>query len=259
MISGLILYKYLKVIIVQLLTYLQNVYNIQKYISAMKVLIIEDEVSLQKSIQQYLTAEGGTCDCSGTFESAFQKISIYDYDCILLDLTLPDGEGLELLRYLKELNKTDGVLIISARDAIDQRIEGLKLGADDYLVKPFHLSELNARVTSIVRRRNFAGSNLVVFKEIQIDLNARQVRVNDRVLYLTRKEFDLLLYFIANHGKVISKAAAAIHIWGDDADMADSFDFIYTHIKNMRKKLTDAGCHDYFHTVYGIGYKFTDS
>ena len=127
----------------------------------MKVLIIEDEESLQKSIQQYITAEGRTCDCASTFDSAYQKLSIYDYDCILLDLTLPDGEGLELLRYLKKLNKTDGVLIISARAAIDQRIEGLHLGADDYLVKPFHLSELNARITAIIRRRNFAGNNLV--------------------------------------------------------------------------------------------------
>jgi len=225
----------------------------------MKVLIIEDEESLQRSIQQYLNAEGGICDCCSTFDSAYQKLSIYNYDCILLDLTLPDGEGLELLRYLKKLNKTDGVLIISARDAIDQRIEGLQLGADDYLVKPFHLSELNARIMAIVRRRNFAGKNLVVFREIEIDLNARQVKINGQILYLTRKEFDLLLYFIANNGKVISKAAAATHIWGDDADMADSFDFIYTHIKNMRKKLTDAGSKDYFHSIYGIGYKFADS
>ncbi len=224
----------------------------------MKVLIIEDENSLQRSIQQYLTAEGSTCDCASAYDSAYQKLSTYDYDCVLLDLTLPDGEGLQLLRYLKKLNKTDGVLIISARDSIDQRIEGLQLGADDYLVKPFHLSELNARITAIVRRRNFAGNNVVVFHEIEIDLNARQVKVNDRVLYFTRKEFDILLYFVANKGKVISKAAAATHIWGDDADMADSFDFIYTHIKNMRKKLTDAGCKDYFHSIYGIGYKFTE-
>lgn len=224
----------------------------------MKVLIIEDEESLQKSIYQYLTVEGNICDCCSTYENAFQKLSIYDYDCVLLDLTLPDGEGLQLLKHLKDLNKTDGVLIISARDAIDQRIEGLSLGADDYLVKPFHLSELKARIMAIVRRRNFVGNNRVVFNEIEIDLQSQEIKVNKLPVYFTRKEFDLLLYFIANKSKVISKSAAATHIWGDDADMADSFDFIYTHIKNMRKKLTDAGSKDYFHSVYGVGYKFAD-
>ena len=224
----------------------------------MKVLIIEDEESLQKSIYQYLTVEGNICDCCSTYESAFQKLSIYDYDCVLLDLTLPDGEGLQLLKHLKDLDKTDGVLIISARDAIDQRIEGLSLGADDYLVKPFHLSELKARIMAIVRRRNFVGNNRVVFNEIEIDLQSQEVKVNKLPVYFTRKEFDLLLYFTANKGKVISKSAAATHIWGDDADMADSFDFIYTHIKNMRKKLTDAGSKDYFHSVYGVGYKFAN-
>lgn len=225
----------------------------------MKVLIIEDEVSLQRSIEQYLSAEGTLCDHACTYGSAYQKISINNYDCILLDLTLPDGEGLELLRHLKKLNKNDGVLIITARDAIDHRIEGLSLGADDYLIKPFHLSELNARILAIVRRLNFAGKNLVTFHEIEIDLEAKQVKVNHQVVYFTRKEFDLILYFIANKGKVISKAAAAAHIWGEDAEMADSFDFIYTHIKNIRKKLTDAGCKDYFHSVYGVGYKFNEA
>lgn len=224
----------------------------------MKVLIVEDEESLQKSIYQYLTAEGSTCDCASTFDSAYQKLMIYDYDCVLLDLTLPDGEGLQLLKHLKKLQKTDGVLIISARDAIDQRIEGLGLGADDYLVKPFHLSELNARIMAIVRRRSFAGSNLVSFNEIEIDPQAKQIKINNLIVYFTKKEFDLLIYFIANKGKVISKAAAATHIWGDDADMADSFGFIYTHIKNIRKKLVDAGCKDYFHSIYGVGYKFTE-
>lgn len=222
----------------------------------MKVLIIEDELSLQKSIYQYLSAEGNICDYASTYNSAYQKLSINNYECILLDLTLPDGEGLELLRHLKKLNRNDGVLIITARDAIDQRIEGLRLGSDDYLIKPFHLSELNARILAIVRRLNFAGNNLVSFNEIEIDLEAKQIKVNNQIIYFTRKEFDLILYFIANKGKVISKAAAASHIWGEDADMADSFDFIYTHIKNIRKKLTDAGCKDYFHSIYGVGYKF---
>lgn len=222
----------------------------------MKLLIIEDEESLRRSILQYLTAEGNICDIAATFDHAIEKISLYAYDCVLLDLGLPDGEGLELLRYLKKLKKPDGVLIISARDSIEQRVEGLSLGADDYLVKPFHLSELNARITAIVRRRNFNGSDQLVFNEIEIDTTSKEVKVNNIPVHLTKKEFDILLYFVTNKSKVISKSAAAVHIWGEDADMADSFDFIYTHIKNIRKKLTDAGSKDYFHSVYGIGYKF---
>jgi DNA-binding response OmpR family regulator len=222
----------------------------------MKLLIIEDEESLRRSILQYLTAEGNICDTAATFDHAIEKVSLYDYDCILLDLGLPDGEGLELLRKLRKLKKQDGVLIISARDSIADRVEGLSLGADDYLVKPFHLSELNARITAIVRRRNFHGNDQLKFNEIEIDVTSKEVKVSDTLVYLTKKEFDILLYFVTNKSKVISKSAAAVHIWGEDADMADSFDFIYTHIKNIRKKLTDAGCKDYFHSVYGVGYKF---
>lgn len=222
----------------------------------MKLLIVEDEESLRRSILQYLTAEGNICDIAPTFDQAIEKISLYDYDCVLLDLGLPDGEGLDLLRRLKKLKKPDGVLIISARDSIEQRVEGLSLGADDYLVKPFHLSELNARITAIVRRRSFNGSDQLAFNEIEIDVTSNEVKVNSMQVYLTKKEFDILLYFVTNKSKVISKSAAAVHIWGEDADMADSFDFIYTHIKNIRKKLTDAGSKDYFHSVYGIGYKF---
>ncbi|HCU43930.1 MAG TPA: DNA-binding response regulator, partial [Sphingobacterium sp.] len=188
----------------------------------------------------------------------YQKISIYTYDCILLDLTLPDGDGILLLKYLKKLNKNDGVLVISARDSLNQKIEGLSLGADDYLIKPFHLSELYARIMAIVRRRNYNGNSLVRCNELEIDTSNKEVKVNDRLVYLTKKEFDLLLYFVSNKNKVISKSAAVEHIWGDDADMADSLDFIYTHIKNVRKKLTEAGCKEYFQSVYGVGYKFTD-
>ncbi|MBC7565332.1 MAG: response regulator transcription factor [Pedobacter sp.] len=222
----------------------------------MKLLIVEDEESLRRSILQYLTAEGNVCDCSATFDQAIEKINLYDYDCILLDLGLPDGEGLELLRLLKKLKRQDGVLIISARDSIEHRVEGLSLGADDYLVKPFHLSELNARTIAIIRRRSFSGNDYVIFNEIEIDVVSKEVRVNAALIYLTKKEFDILLYFVTNKSKVISKSAAAVHVWGEDADMADSFDFIYTHIKNIRKKLTDGGSKDYFHSIYGIGYKF---
>lgn len=225
----------------------------------MKFLIVEDEEGLRKSIDQYLTAEGNICDWASSYEQGYQKLSLYDYDCVLLDLTLPDGEGLQLLKYLKKVNKSDGVLIISARDSLDQKIAGLSMGADDYLIKPFHLSELYARIMAIVRRRNFNGNSLVKFNELEIDTISKELKVNNKLIYLTRKEFDLLLYFVTNKNKVISKSAAVVHIWGDEADMADSFDFIYTHIKNVRKKLTDAGCKDYFQSVYGIGYKFTEA
>ncbi len=225
----------------------------------MNILIVEDEESLQRSIDSYLTTEGYTCSCANDYHTALQKISIYDYDCVLLDLNLPGGEGLELLRLLKKKDSSDGVIIISARNSLDQKIEGLSLGADDYLIKPFHLSELNARITAVIRRRSFAGKDHIIFNEIDIDLAGKQVNVNNKSIYFTRKEFDLLLYFIVNKNKVISKSAAVEHIWGDDADMADSFDFIYTHIKNIRKKLTDAGSKDYFHSVYGVGYKISES
>ncbi|MBC8984911.1 response regulator transcription factor [Pedobacter sp. N36a] len=225
----------------------------------MKFLIVEDEEGLRKSIDQYLTAEGNICDWASSYEQGYQKLSLYDYDCVLLDLTLPDGEGLQLLKHLKKINKSDGVLIISARNSLDQKIEGLSMGADDYLIKPFHLSELYARIMAIVRRRSFNGNSLVQFNELEIDTISKELKVNNKLVYLTRKEFDLLLYFVTNKNKVISKSAAVVHIWGDEADMADSFDFIYTHIKNVRKKLTDAGCKDYFQSVYGIGYKFSES
>lgn len=224
----------------------------------MKILVIEDEQTLRANIIDYLMAEGNVCDQAKSFEEASQKTALYSYDCILLDLTLPDGDGLELLRELKKLERKDGVIIITARNSVDQRIEGLSLGADDYLIKPFHLSELGARVLAIIRRRTFNGSDHVVFNELDIDIQAKEARVNGKVIGLTRKEFDLLLYFVANRSKVVSKSAAVEHIWGDHADMADSFDFIYTHIKNIRKKLVDAGAKDYFHSVYGVGYKFAD-
>jgi DNA-binding response OmpR family regulator len=223
----------------------------------MKILIIEDEPGLQQSIAQYLASEGNVCTRASSYAQALERLELYTYDCILLDLTLPDGEGLQLLKYLKKMNKAEGVIIISARNSIDQKIEGLSLGADDYLIKPFHLSELNARIHAVMRRKSAQGERHIEFNEIRIDTDAQEVTVNGQLVHMTKKEFDLLLYFVANKGKVISKSAAVEHIWGDDADMVDSFDFIYTHIKNIRKKLTDAGSRDYFQSVYGVGYKFT--
>ncbi|ASU32960.1 response regulator transcription factor [Mucilaginibacter xinganensis] len=223
----------------------------------MKILIIEDEEGLRESIEEYFTEAGNICETAGSYQNALSKISLYRYDCILLDITLPGGNGLDILKSLKDNNHPDGVLIISAKNSLDDRLEGLNIGADDYLVKPFHLSELKARVSAIIRRKSYNGSNLLVFNEITIDLLAKEVKVDKTPVKFTRKEFALLLYFIANKGKVVSKNAIAEHLWGDGIDMANNFDFIYSHIKNIRKKLMEAGCTDYIQAAYGMGYKFT--
>lgn len=221
----------------------------------MKILIVEDEKQLSEGIAAYLKSEDYICEIAVDFNSALEKIEIYDYDCILLDITIPGGNGLDLLKELKASNKMDGVLIISAKNSLDDKITGLSLGADDYLTKPFHLSELSARIAAIIRRKNFDGNNLLKFENITLDTQAKSVIVNNTPLDLTRKEFELLLYFMSNKKRVISKNAIAEHLWGDNMD--GSNDFIYTHIKNLRKKLSDAGKADYIKSVYGMGYKFS--
>ncbi|UEQ77395.1 response regulator transcription factor [Chryseobacterium arthrosphaerae] len=222
----------------------------------MKILIIEDEAELARSISEYLSGENYLCETAGTFSEAMGKIETFDYDCILLDIMLPGGSGLTILEELKKLHKQDGVIIISAKNALDDKIEGLKLGADDYLTKPFHLSELMARVYSIIRRKQFSSSNVISQNELQIDLLAKTVTVHEEMISLTKKEFDLLIYFIGNKNKVISKSTLAEHLSGDFADMLDNHDFVYAHVKNLKKKLYDAGCGHYLKTVYGTGYKW---
>ena len=223
----------------------------------MKLLVIEDEKALAQSICDYLGNENFICESAYNFNTALEKIALYDYACIILDITLPGGNGLEILKELKKANKADGVLIISARNALDDKVFGLKAGADDYLTKPFHLSELGARVAAIIRRKSFGGMNAVQFDELLLDLEGKTVKVNSLVIDLTRKEYELLLYFISNKNKVISKGAIAEHLWGDNMDLADNYDFIYTHIKNLRKKLAQAGAPEYIKAVYGVGYKFS--
>jgi DNA-binding response OmpR family regulator len=224
-----------------------------------KILIIEDETGLRDSIQAYFTGEDSVCETVKDFTSAIAKVSVYRYDCIILDLTLPLGNGLDIIKHLKANQFNDGILIISAKNSLDDRLTGLDLGADDYLTKPFHLSELKSRVTAIVRRRSFNGNNVLKFNEIDIDLAAKTVKINDQFVKFTRKEYSLLLYFVANKGKVVSKSAIAEHLWGDSIDIADNFDFIYSHIKNIRKKLVEAGGKDYIYAAYGMGYKFNEA
>ncbi|MEO7800899.1 MAG: response regulator transcription factor [Ginsengibacter sp.] len=222
----------------------------------MKLLVIEDEKELSISICTYLANEQFMCEQAFDYNSALEKIALYDYACIILDINLPGGNGLSLLKELKRDNKADGVLIISAKNSIDDKVFGLKAGADDYLTKPFHLSELAARVAAIIRRKSFEGKNVINFDALELDLNQKTVTVDNTTVELTRKEYELLLYFISNKNKVISKGAIAVHLWGDDMDMANNYDFIYTHIKNLRKKLVHAGASDYIQSVYGMGYKF---
>ena len=193
------------------------------------------------------------------FRKADEKLSIYEYDLILLDITLPDGNGLELLNTIKKHQIKSGVIIISAKNSTDDKINGLDLGADDYLTKPFQLSELNSRIRAVLRRRKFDGSSIITFNEISVNTESKSITVHDKEITLTRKEYDLLLFFIINKNRVLTKEAIAEHLWEDSIDLSDNFDFIYTHLNNIRKKLKIAGSKDYIKTLYGMGYRFTDA
>jgi DNA-binding response OmpR family regulator len=222
----------------------------------MKVLIIEDHQELARNIQDYLAREGYICELSESIEAAREKLSLFQYDCILLDIGLPDGNGISLLDTIHEEHKQSNVLIISAKNALDDKIIGLEKGADDYLTKPFHLAELHARIRAIYRRKNLDGANIVQFNEISLNTDTFEARVGEQILDTTRKEFDLLLYFIVNKNRVLSRQSIAAHLWGDYTDNLANFDFVYQHVKNLRKKISSAGGKDYVSTVYGLGYKF---
>ncbi|MEQ9307369.1 MAG: response regulator transcription factor [Marinoscillum sp.] len=223
----------------------------------MNILLVEDEKSLGESIVTYLEKSGYHCEWVENFVQGSEKTWAYQYDCVVVDITLPDGNGLDLIEGLKRIKSKSGIIIISAKNAIEDRIKGLDIGADDYITKPFDLSELNARIKAIIRRRNFDAQNEIVFNEIRVSPYDRTVSVNEQNISLTRKEFDLLIFFISNQNRVVTKESIAEHLWGDDMDMADSYDFIYSHLKNLRKKIQEKGGNDYVETVYGIGYKFT--
>lgn len=221
----------------------------------MKLLLVEDEAALRTTLVDVLRQGGYVVEVAADFAQAHEKIKLYQYDCVLVDLTLPGGSGLDLIRTLKADNSAAGVLVITARNGVDDRVQGLDLGADDYLVKPFHLSELNARLRAIIRRRQFQGQHHIVFRDLVVWPENAQVLVNNEPLTLTRKEYDLLLYLLASPNRVLTKEAIAEHLWGDEADASDSFDFIYTHFKNLRKKLQEKGADHYIQTIYGVGYR----
>jgi DNA-binding response OmpR family regulator len=223
----------------------------------MKILLIEDEPEMLGLIKHFLEDENYTVETAENFNSGLDKIVSYDYDCILLDIMLPGGNGLDLLQQLKNLNKTDSVIIISAKNSLDDKINGLNLGADDYLTKPFHLTELNARIKSVIRRKKMDGRKLLELANLKIDIEERQVFVNNQPLTLNRKELDILAFLMMNKNRIASKSAIAENIWGDYIDQVNDFDFIYSQIKNLRKKLRDHGALVEINAMYGMGYKLT--
>jgi DNA-binding response OmpR family regulator len=224
----------------------------------MKLLIVEDEPALLEEIKNFLEKENYLCEVTGNFYEADEKLSLYHYDIAIVDITLPGGSGLQLIDNLKKQKIDTGIIIISARNSLDDKLTGLDLGADDYLTKPFHLSELNARVKAVLRRRKFEGATIIVFNEIEIQPEEGSIKIGGKNIILTKKEFELLLFFISNKNRLLTHESIAEHLWGDNIDMSDNFDFIYTHINNLRKKILRAGGKDYVKTVYGMGYKFTD-
>ena len=225
----------------------------------MNLLIIEDEPDLSRNISHYLLQSLYVCETAADFQAAQDKLSHGHYDCIILDIGLPGGSGLDLLRQLKQDDQADGVVIISARNSLNDKVTGLELGADDYLTKPFHLAELSARVNAVIRRRAFDGKNLLTVGKLTIDLVAMTVRTDAGEINLTRKEYELLVYFVSNKNRVVTKESIVDHLWESSVQLTDNYDFIYAHIKNLRKKLSDAGCPDYIRSIFGMGYKFAIS
>lgn len=222
----------------------------------MKILIVEDEKELINEIESYLLKENYVVETSQYFENAIEKLSIYVYDIAVIDITLPDGTGLDLINHIKKNRFDTGILIISAKNSLDDKLKGLDLGADDYITKPFHLAELNARIKALIRRKKFNGTTEIIHNEINIYPDTKEVSVYDIKIQLTKKEYELLTFFIANKNRLLTKESIAEHLWGDNIDLSDNFDFIYTHINNLRKKISIAGGKDYLQTVYGMGYKF---
>jgi DNA-binding response OmpR family regulator len=224
----------------------------------MKILIIEDEKELVLAIKNFLVTEGFLCETAYSYFEAEDSLSMFNYDIIILDLSLPGGDGLNLIKLIKDTNRQAGLLIVSAKNSLDDKIKGLDMGADDYITKPFHLAELNSRIKSLARRRHFDGGSEIIFNEIKLNIDSGEVFINGKTIDLTRKEYEILLYFIVNRNRVITRESIAEHVWGDEISYVDNFDFIYSHIKNIRKKIELNNGRNYLHNVYGMGYKFSD-
>ena len=224
----------------------------------MKLLVVEDNRELLDIIVVTMIKENYQCEKATNYIEADEKIHLYTYDILIIDINLPGGSGLDLIRYAKKTKPTTGIIVISARNSLENKIEGLDIGTDDYITKPFDVAELVARVKALLRRRNFKGSERITYNEIIIDTTKRKVSVMNQDLDLTKTEFDILLFFFSNQGRVLTKETIAEHIWGDNMDLVDSFDFIYSHIKNIRKKITDKGVKIPIKAVYGMGYKLEE-
>jgi DNA-binding response OmpR family regulator len=223
----------------------------------MKLLLIEDEKVLAESIIYLLKKENYRVEWVDNYADAEEKVELFTYDCVLVDITLPDGNGLNIIRILKKKNMDSGVIIITAKNSLNDRIEGLDIGADDYISKPFHLAELNSRIKALLRRRISSGNKEIELQNMRIVPELYQVFIDNQEIELTRKEFNLLLFLASNKNRVITKESIAEHIWGDYIDVVDSYNFIYTHVKNIRKKILEKGGSDFIQSVYGIGYKFS--
>lgn len=221
----------------------------------MKILIVEDEPALREMIQRSLEKERYITEVAPDYDTAIEKVEVYDYDCILLDIMLPGGNGLDLLKHLKDLRKKENVIVISAKDSLEDKISGLELGADDYLPKPFHLAELNARVKSVLRRKHRDGEHAIVMGNVRLLPDSFQVWINNEQLELSRKEYDILHYFMNRPNRMVNKNTLAESVWGDHIDQVDNFDFIYAQIKNLRKKLKNHQASIEIKAVYGFGYK----
>lgn len=221
----------------------------------MKILIIEDEPALLEVMTSFLEKEHYVVESASTYQNAFSKVSVYDYDCILLDIMLPDGNGIELLKELQKIKKNQNVIIISAKDSVEDKVAGLEIGADDYLAKPFHLAELNARIRSVIRRKDLDGDSLIRLENVTLNPTTHEAHIDGRPLELNRKEYNILSYFMARPNFLIEKTRLAEAVWGDNIDQVDNFDFIYTQVKNLRKKMNEAGAEIEIKAVYGLGYK----
>jgi DNA-binding response OmpR family regulator len=224
----------------------------------MKILVIEDNIELLQDIKNFLEREGNVCEIASDYKTAYMKVGIFPYDILVVDITLPDGNGLDIIKEIKKENLDVGIIIASAKNALEDKVHGLEIGADDYLTKPFYLPELNARINALYRRKVYKGSKEIVFNEIKIKPEKHEIFVNDHPMILTKKEFDIIHFFVANKNRLLTKEAIAEHLWGDHIEVSDSFTFIYTHLANLRKKIADLGGKDYIKSIYRVGYKFTD-
>lgn len=224
----------------------------------MKILVIEDNTELLYDIKNFLEREGNVCEVAPDYKTAYMRVGIFPYDIMVIDIMLPDGNGLDIIKEVKKENLDVGIIIISAKNALGDKVHALEIGADDYLTKPFYLPELNARINALYRRKVYKGSKEIFFNEIRIRPEKYEVFVNDRPMVLTKKEFDIIHFFVANKNRLLTKESIAEHLWGDHIEMADSFKFIYTHLANLRKKIAELGGKNYIKSIYRVGYKFTD-